>query len=213
MCITLVIPGEVQIDIRFFVSLKAKEGFKWNVKSILLKLCPALRAFLIGHIVAAGSCIRTHFLRIEITVMTLRAIIVRCQRIYLGNTGHGRYEGRTYGTTGTNQISVFIGFPNQLLGDDIHHREPIGNNGIQLSFQTLTNHLRKRVPIHRMCLIVAYISKLLVRIFDDRWTFIRSYRRNLLNHICNQIGVLNDNLICLFRAKISKFLQHFFRGS
>ena len=35
MCLTLVIPGKVQIDIRLFVSLKSKECLKRNIKSVL----------------------------------------------------------------------------------------------------------------------------------------------------------------------------------
>ena len=44
MRLTLVITGEVQIDIRLFVSLKSKERLKWDIKSFLDQLLTTVRA-------------------------------------------------------------------------------------------------------------------------------------------------------------------------
>ena len=44
MSLRLVISGEVQVDIRLFVSLKSKESLKWNVKSGFFQRLAAVRA-------------------------------------------------------------------------------------------------------------------------------------------------------------------------
>ena len=41
--ITLVIPGEVKVDIRLFISLESKECLEWNIESVLRKLLSADR--------------------------------------------------------------------------------------------------------------------------------------------------------------------------
>ena len=83
---SLVISGKVQVDIRLFVPLKSQEGFKRNIKSFLFQRFPAHRTLLIRHIAASPSRIGTDLLRFKICIMALRAIVVRAQRIHLGNT-------------------------------------------------------------------------------------------------------------------------------
>ena len=36
MCLTLIIAGKIQIDIRLFISLKSKKCLKWNIKALFL---------------------------------------------------------------------------------------------------------------------------------------------------------------------------------
>ena len=57
---------------------------------------------------------------------------------------------------------------------------------------------------------VTDVSQCLIRIFNDRRTFIRSYRRDLLTHIGNLIRIGYNNLFCFFASEIRKLLQHFF---
>ena len=77
MRITLVVTGEVQVNIRLFISFESKESLKWNVKTIFDQRCATFRAVFIRHIPSTASGIRTHFIRIKITVMTIRAVIMR----------------------------------------------------------------------------------------------------------------------------------------
>ena len=35
VCLALVIPGEIQVDIRLLISLESQEGLEWNIKSFL----------------------------------------------------------------------------------------------------------------------------------------------------------------------------------
>ena len=55
MRFTLVISGEVQVDIRLFVSLESKESLKWNVKSVFDQLLSTDRTVLIRHIVSTAT--------------------------------------------------------------------------------------------------------------------------------------------------------------
>ena len=75
--ITLIITGEIQVDIRFFIPLKSQERLERNVESVLLKRLAADRARLIRHIPSAASGIGAHLLGIKITVMAVLAVIVR----------------------------------------------------------------------------------------------------------------------------------------
>ena len=92
--ISLIITREIQVDIRLFVSLKSKECFKWNIKSFFSKLRSADRAGLIRHVTSGSSCIGFHILGIKIAVVAFLTIIMRTQRIYLGDPRHRRYERR-----------------------------------------------------------------------------------------------------------------------
>ena len=53
-------------------------------------------------------------------------------------------------------------------------------------------------------------SKHLVRVLNERRTFIRSYRLNLLTHIHNLISVGYNNLVCLVASEIIALMKHFF---
>ena len=79
------------------------------------------------------------------------------QRIYLCNTRHGSRQGRTYRPSGAHQITICIGLPHQLLGNNIHHRISIGNNGIQLFVQTVFYDLGKHFTVHFMGFLEAHI--------------------------------------------------------
>ena len=77
MSLTLILTGEIQVNIRFLVSLKAKEGLKGNVKSVLYKRFPAYRTVLIRHITPCISCIRLYLRRIKIIIMTVGTPVMR----------------------------------------------------------------------------------------------------------------------------------------
>ena len=54
------------------------------------------------------------------------------------------------------------------------------------------------------------ISKLLVRILDNRRALVRIHRRDLLDHPRNLHRIVHNDLARLRRAKVGKFIQHFF---
>jgi hypothetical protein len=75
--LTLVITGEVQIDIRLFVSLKSKERLKWDIKSFLDQLLTTVRAVAVRHITTGFSGVTFYQIRIKIYIMTVTANIMR----------------------------------------------------------------------------------------------------------------------------------------
>ena len=77
MCLTLIFTGEVQINIRFLISLESKECFKRNIESVLIHHMSAFRTSFIRHIASRFPGKRLHIFRIKITVMALRAYIMR----------------------------------------------------------------------------------------------------------------------------------------
>ena len=136
---------------------------------------------------------------------------MRWQRINLCNTGHGSCQGRTNRSSGTNQISVLIGLPHKFLGNDIHHRITIGNNGVQLPIKTVLYNLWKRISVHFMRFCKADILKILLGILNDRRKFIRMDGRDLLDHIRDLVGIGDNHFFRLLTSKIGKFLQHLLR--
>ena len=52
---SLIIPGEVQVNIRLFVSLKSQESFEGDIKAFFLQRLSAHRAVLIRHVTACPS--------------------------------------------------------------------------------------------------------------------------------------------------------------
>ena len=92
MCITLVVTGKVQVDIRLFITFKSKECLKRNIKSGFHQLLTAHRTIPVRHIHAASSGVLLHFFGSEITKVAVITIIMRTQRINLRDTCHSRYE-------------------------------------------------------------------------------------------------------------------------
>ena len=154
----LIVSGKVQVDIRFLVSFKSKEGLKRNVKSGFYQFSPTVRTVFIRHVKPASTRKCADFFGIKVTVMTLTAIIVRTQRIYLCDSRHSRNKGGPYRTSGTYQITVIIGFPHQLLRNDIHHRISIGNDGCQFSLQSGLHRFGQIFSINLMRFVVTDIS-------------------------------------------------------
>ena len=208
MSFRLIISGKVQVDIRLFVPFESKERLERNIKSGFHKRFAADRTFFIRHIESAAARIRFDFLGFKITVMAVRAVIMRTQRIYLGDPGHRRDKRRSDRTSGSNKISVVIGLPHQFLRDNIHHRISVGNNGIQFLFQTGRYLDRQIFPVNLVSAVITNIAQILLGIFDDRRAFIGIDRRDLLDHIRDLVRILDDDLLCFCRSQIFKFRQH-----
>ena len=162
VCLCLVIPGKVQVDIRLFVPFESKEGLKRNVESGFDQLCPAVRTLFIRHIKSASACKCTNFFGIKITVMTITAVIMRTERIHLRNPRHGSHKRRPYRTAGSYQIAIIVGFPYQLLGNDVHHGISIGNNRSQFPFQPGLHRFWQFLPVNLMGFVIADIPQVLL---------------------------------------------------
>ena len=85
MGLVLELSGEVQIDIRFLVPLKAQEGFKGNVKAIGNHGRSAMRAVHRRHIRPGPPGVFPGFFVVENAVFALRAAVMGRQGIHFGN--------------------------------------------------------------------------------------------------------------------------------
>ncbi len=211
MRLRLVLAGEIQVDIRLLVALKAQERLKRNVKAGTHQLLSAVGAHLHRHVHAAFSGIGLHLLRFEIGIMAMLAVIVRRQRIHLRDSGHGRHKGRAHGAAGADEVSVLVGLPHQLLRDDVHNGISVFDDGGQLPLQPVAHHLRQRIAVHFMCLPITDFAKLSVRVLDDRRAFVRPDRRNGIHPVRNAVWIGDDNLLALSRAQVGEFLHHLIR--
>ena len=71
--------GEIEVDIRYLVSIESEENGERDVMPVLREVAPALRAFLIRQVEAAAD--RAVFE--ELGPVALRADVVRRERIHL----------------------------------------------------------------------------------------------------------------------------------
>ena len=208
---SLNVSREVQINIGRFVSVESKEGLKHNIVSVCLVFGSALGTFFIGQVKA-----RPHTaVGEELIVLAcgIGTVVVRRQRIDLGNTCHGGYEGGSNRSAGAYQISLLLTVMYQSLGNQIKHGKAVFDNGCKFSFQTRRNQLGQRVSVHALGSFPAHILQLLLGSFH--FGGIGSLRNGThgLDHICDQVCVGDNYLVCLFFAKISEFLQHFIGGT
>ena len=76
MGFTLVLTGEVQVNIRLLISLKSQEGFKRNIKALLGQRMSAHRAVLIRHITSGTATVFFYLRRVKVIVVAVGAHIV-----------------------------------------------------------------------------------------------------------------------------------------
>ena len=144
----LLITGKIQVDIGLLIPLEPQERLERDVKSHLGERCPAVRTHHIRHIGPASSPVGLYELRIEVHIVAVRTQVVGRQRIHLRDIGHGRDQRRPDRSTGADEISVVSGFLHKTLGNDIHDRVPVIDDGCELLVQPLPDLLRNRVPVN-----------------------------------------------------------------
>ena len=88
MGLTLVLAGEVQIDIRLLISLEPKECLERDIKSFFFQWFSTDRTVFVRHITARSPGKAFNQFGIKVVIMAGFTIIMGMQRIYLGNTGH-----------------------------------------------------------------------------------------------------------------------------
>ena len=211
VCAVLILTGEVKIDIGRFVAIKAKEGFKRNLLTVTSHHLSALGTRL-GRQVKAGTHLAVDK---ELGMFTLRiaAHIVRLQGIHLGNTRQMRHDGGTDRTTATHQIAVIHRVLHQFLCNHIQHGKAVLNDGVQLFLQSSRHDLRDGIAIDFLCLIPAQLLQLIIRTGDMGRIGTERNGANLLHHIRDTIGVLNNHLASLLVAQVGEFLKHLLCGT
>ena len=94
----------------------------------------------------------------------------------------------------------------EVLCNDIHYGIAVGNDGIQLTVQSLLHDGRKLLAVHAVRLGVADVTQHLIGILNDRWTLVRAHRCDLLTHIGNLARIRDDNLLRLGASEILELL-------
>ena len=132
----LLIAGEIQVYIRFLVTLESKECLERYIESHFLQGRAADRAIFIRHIRAAAASVSPDLIGIEINVVAFRTQVMRGKRIDLCNVGHGSHKRGTDRSSGTDQITVLPGLLHKPLRDNVHDRIAVLNNRSQLLIQS-----------------------------------------------------------------------------
>ena len=82
---------------------------------------------------------------------------------------------------------------------------------MKFPFQSCFHNLRQIRSINLMCFVVTDCRQGLVGIINDRRTFIRSYRRDTLNHVINLICIRYNYFLCKITAQILELRKHLIR--
>ena len=208
----LVFAWEVKIDIRLLIAFESKECLERNILSVRYQFLAAFRAVLRRQVVTWTVFTWV----IELSVITLRASVMRRQRVNFGNTAHRSGKRRTYGTSGTYDVTVVIWLLNKSVRDVVHDRITVTDNGFKLSVESRLYDFIKNtlMAVHAVRSCVSNISYIGSSSSDLRR--IGSVRERLdaeIDHVCDLIGVVNNDLHRLFFTKILEFLEHLISGS
>ncbi len=212
--LTLVVAGEIEVDIRLLISFESKEGLEGDIKAHLLHGGPALGTDTVRHIAAgpAGLSELQYGLRIEVREVALGAEVVGPEGINLRDSGHGGYKGGTDGSPGADQIPVLDRLPHQLLGDDVHDGIAVSDDGIEFPLQPLGNHRGQILPVELVGLVIADFPQHLVGIRNNGRALVRPGGLDDLAHVGNLVCVFYDNLVGLLSAQVGELIQHLLRG-
>ena len=133
------------------------------------------------------------------------------QGIDLRDARHGGHKRGTDRSAGADQIAVLDRFPYQLLGNNVHDRIAIADNGVELPFQPFLHNGGKGIPVHTVCLVIADLPQGLIAVRDDRGALVRPDRGQDFDHIRDPAGIVDDHIPGLAGAQIGEFLQHLIR--
>ena len=135
------------------------------------------------------------------------------ERINFRNAGHERYDGRSDGTTGADQVAVLQRILNQFLGRHINHVIVTGNNIVKLRIHALDKQFRRIVTVETVELAVNQTFQVFYRILDLRGKQVMGHGPQCFTHIRDQIGIGNNDLIRLFLTQIAELFQHLIGGT
>ena len=125
----LVFAGEVEVDIRRFVAVKAEERLEWDGVAVAVEIFAAARA-LFRRQIKAG---KVAAVRDELAVFALGANVVRLERVNLRDAGHGRDERRADGATRADEIAVRFAVCHELLRRHVQNGEAVLVDGAELA--------------------------------------------------------------------------------
>ena len=144
----LVLPGEVQVDVRHLAAAEAQEGLEGDVEAVLHVLSPAHRAVFVRHVRAAA----VGAVGDELIVLALGAAVVGRQGVDLGDAGHVGHQGGAHGATGAHQVAVLQRPLDQLLGGHVHH-VVLAQDAPQLHVQPIHDQLGRVLAVELVDLV------------------------------------------------------------
>ncbi len=206
MGLRVVFAGEVQIDIGNFIAVEAQKNREGDVVAVLVQICAAVGAFLIGQVEAAAD----FALRKKLAPLAVRANVMRRQGIDFRNVGHGRYKGRADGPTGAYEVAVVVGMLNELVGDVIEHAEAVAQDGRKFLDEPVLDDLRQGIAVNLMGFFIAHAFQCFRRAGNLREVqrFLR-HGAHVSDHVVDLVGIGNDDLPGPFFAEVGEFFQHF----
>ena len=122
----LIFAGEVQVNIRHLVALKAEEHLERDVEAVLHELLTADWAVLVRQVNADFVLALVH---VEKALAAMGAAVMRRKRVDLRDAAHTRNEARTDRTAAADKIPVRVGLADQPLGNVVQRREAIADDG------------------------------------------------------------------------------------
>ena len=206
----LIFAGEVQVDIGHLTAAVAEEGLEGDVKAVFDILGAALGAHLIGHIGAAAVAAVGD----ELVMQALRigAAVMGRQGVDLRDAGHVGHEGRAHGASRAHQIAVLQAALHQLLGRHVDHIV-LAQNAAQLHVQAVHDELGGIFAVEGVALGPNLVVKFLSGVSKaGREQLTRGQQLDLLAHIGDEAGIIDDHFLRLFRAEVGKLLQHLIGG-
>ena len=206
----LIFAGEVQVDIRRFIALEAKEYLKGDLIAELFVFCAAHRAVRIRHVHTAGIFCAVH---IKIAVLAVRANVMRLQRVHLRDARHCSHKRGADRATRADEVTVRIGFVHEPLRKQIQRCIAVADDGIEFLFQARLHHLRQRISVDLMGSFFRHAAQFLVCPFK-RGRIRSLFRKERLEPVAgirDRVRVRDDDLKRLFLAQVGELLEHFLR--
>ena len=206
----LVLAGEVQVDIRLLVTVKAQESLERDVVAVHEHPGAAVGAVFVRQVEAVIHAAVGD----ELAVFALRAAVVGRQAVDLRDAGEVGHSRRADRTTAAHLIAARVGVGHQLDRDDVQDRVAVAANGVQLLLQPLLDDLRQRVAVIPLGMFPRCIAQLLLCTLNagrvgaawDGTDIAVDGSRDLA-----RIG--HDDLIRLFFGQIAELFQHVLGGA
>ena len=206
----LVLAGEVQVDIRFLITVKAEEGLEGDVVAIHQHAGAAMRAVFIRQVKAVVHAAVGN----ELAVLALWAAVVGRQTVHLRDAGKVRHSGGADRTTAAHLIAARIGVGHQLDRNDVQNRVAVAADGVQFLLQPLFHDLRQGVAVIPLGVFPCGIAQLLLCTLDaGRVGAPGDGAHVVVDHSGDLAGVLYYHLVGLFLGQIVELRQHILRGA
>ena len=203
MNVGLVHAGEVQVDIRFLIAVKAQEGFKRDIVAVHDHGFAADRAFFIRQVKA----VHRHAIINPLTVLALGAQVVRRHGVDLRNAGKVRHSAGSDRATAAHLVAACVGKRHQLDRNDIQNSVTMTADGIQLFFQALLQHIRQGVAVITAGVLPGAGAQLILSTLNGRWVgSLGDGAQIVINGSGNLVGVGHADFKGFFLREIAELL-------